>query len=145
MKKLKVKRLTDTAVIPTRGSKYAAGLDLYADIKADINIPGHSTVLVGTGIAIELPICTFGAIYPRSGLATKANLSLANGVGVLDEDYKGEVKVALHNHGNTTATINPGQRIAQLVVQPYTQVSIKEVNELSETLRGSGGFGSTGR
>ncbi len=144
MKTLKVKKLTPTAIIPTKGSKYAAGYDLYADIMTEIAIPPHETQLINTGISIQLPKRTFGGIYPRSGISVKRDLSLANCVGVIDEDYTGEIKVAIHNHGMKYRVVEPGERIAQLIVQPYTQVSIKEVNKLSKTERGNGGFGSSG-
>ncbi|MBP5462740.1 MAG: dUTP diphosphatase [Lachnospiraceae bacterium] len=135
-------KLTEAAHEPTRGSLYAAGLDLYASEVASI-YPGE-TAKVHTGIAIELPAETFGAIYARSGIATKQGLRPANCVGVIDADYRGEIIVALHNDSNQTRVINPGERIAQLVVQPYLTAVLNEVDHLSETVRGSGGFGSTG-
>lgn len=145
MRRLKVKRLTETAKIPTKGSKYAAGLDLYADLKNIIEIPPHETVLINTGIAVEIPTCMFGGVYARSGLATKYSIAPINCVGIIDEDYRGEIKVALHNHSNKYRTIEPGDRIAQLIVQPYTSMVAKEVKELSNTERGANGFGSSGR
>lgn len=145
MKRLKIQKLTETAKLPTKGSKYAAGWDLYADITQPLTIAPHTTSLISTGIAIELPVCTFGAIYPRSGISVKRDLNLANCVAVIDEDYRGEVKIAIHNNGDRYQEITPGERIAQLVVQPYTPVSILERKELSKTKRGNGGFGSTGR
>jgi dUTP pyrophosphatase len=145
MKRLKIQKLTETAKLPTKGSKYAAGWDLYADISQPLVIAPHTTSLINTGIAIELPVCTFGAIYPRSGISVKRDLNLANCVAVIDEDYRGEVKIAIHNNGDNYQEITPGERIAQLVIQPYTPVSILERKELSKTKRGNGGFGSTGR
>lgn len=142
--KIKVKRLYNNAIIPTVCSEEAAGLDLHASNTEPIHISPHETVKIGTGLAIQLPKRTFGAIFARSGLATKEGLSPANKVGVIDSDYRGEVIVALHNHSNMSRIINPGERIAQLVVMPYIPVKFKEVNELDDTERGDGGFGSTG-
>ena len=146
-KNIKVKRLTDTAVIPTKGSEYAAGMDLYAD--GDYRIPSGHTEKISTGIAIEIPHGYFGGIYARSGLATKQGLRPANAVGIVDEDYRGEIIVALHNdnieHVATPKIINRGDRIAQLVIQPYLNFGFEEVDELDDTDRGEGGFGSTGK
>ena len=139
-----VKKLKDNAVIPTRGSEYAAGYDLYACINEAAMIPAHQTVKIGTGLAFELPSNTFGAIFARSGLATKLGLRPSNCVGVCDEDYTGEYIVAIHNDTDTPKVIEPKERIAQLVVLPYIPVEFSEVNELSTTKRGDGGFGSTG-
>ena len=143
--KVKIKKLNDKAIIPTSGSEYAAGYDLYACTNTSIIIAPHQTVKVGTGLAIELPHGTFGAIFARSGLATKNGLRPGNCVGVCDEDYMGEYIVALHNDTDIPQMINPMERIAQLVVLPYIPVEFEEVDELSETKRGSGGFGSTGK
>ena len=143
--KIKVKKLFENAIIPTRGSNEAAGMDLYAYSSDRIMIMPHETVMVHTGIAIELPICTFGAIFPRSGLASKKGLAPANKVGVIDSDYRGECMVALHNHSNAPQTIEPMERIAQLVVMPYLPVEFTEVDDLSDTDRGDLGFGSTGK
>jgi dUTP pyrophosphatase len=145
------KKLKENAIIPTRGSEYAAGYDLYAIIgdsifdEEPLEIPPHSTVKVDTGLAMELPNGTFGAIFARSGLATKKGLRPANSVGVIDSDYRGSIIVALHNDTDETQTIINGERIAQLIILPYIQVDFKEVEELSDTKRGSGGFGSTGK
>lgn len=138
-----VKKLNENAIIPTRGSEYAAGYDLYAVEGA--TIPAHSTVKVGTGLAFEIPCNTFAAIFARSGLATKQGLRPANCVGVCDEDYRGEYIVALHNDTNEDKTIEAGERIAQMVLIPYVAVTFDEVDELEETDRGEGGFGSTGK
>ena len=143
--KIKVKKMNDLAIIPTQGSEEAAGMDLHACITDTIYISPHETVKIDTGIAIELPKGTFGAIFARSGLATKEGLAPANKVGVIDSDYRNSIIVALHNHSNVSRVINPGERIAQLVVIPYVPIEFKEVNELSETNRGFGGFGSTGK
>lgn len=143
--KIEIKRLNDLAVIPKRGSDQAAGYDLYAAIPEAVTINPHTTVKVGTGLAIAVPDGYFGAIFARSGLAAKQGLRPANCVGVADSDYRGEYIVALHNDSDTEQTIAPGERIAQLVVMPYLPVEFEEKDELSETKRGDGGFGSTGK
>jgi len=142
---MKYKKLDMRAKEPTQGSKEAAGYDLYGLVLGDeLEILPHTTVKIGTGIAIELPPCTFGAIFARSGLATKQGLRPANCVGVIDSDYRGEVIVALHNDTNQIQVIHSGDRIAQLTVLPYMQVKLVEAEELSDSIRGNGGFGSTG-
>ena len=141
---VKIKKLDENAKIPTKGSVEAAGADLYALCTEDITIEPSATVMIRTGIAIELPQGTVGLIYARSGIASKRGLAPANKVGVVDNDYRGEVMVALHNHSTAPQTITNGERIAQLVVMPYYCVSFTEVDELSDTDRGEGGFGSTG-
>jgi dUTP pyrophosphatase len=138
-------KLTNTAKDPVCGSLYAAGHDLSADIEKSITIAPHQTVKIPTGLAMELPEGTFGGIYPRSGIATKEGLAPANKVGVLDCDYRGGIIVALHNHSDEYRVVEPGQRIAQLIIQPFVPVLYNEVYELSTTDRGSGGFGSTGK
>lgn len=143
--KINVKKLSEKAVMPAYGSEYAAGADLYACVDEDVTIAPHATVMIPTGIAIELPVGYGGFIYARSGLASKRNLAPANKVGVVDCDYRGEVKVALHNHGEIPQTVAVGERIAQLVVAPYITAEFVEAEELSDTVRGAGGFGSTGR
>ena len=143
--KVKYKKLKDSAIEPTKGSEKAAGYDLYANINGNDSItinPGE-TVVIGTGLSFELPDNTFAAIFARSGLSTKSGLAPANKVGVCDSDYRGEYKVPLHNHSNTPATVNHGDRIAQMVVMPFIAVELEE-GDLSNTTRGSGGFGSTG-
>lgn len=142
---IKIKRLTDTAVIPEKGSKYSAGFDLSADIIHPIRIAPKETVKIPTGLSIELPEGYFGAIYARSGLASKQGLRPANCVGVADSDYRGEYIVALHNDSDEIREVEPGQRIAQLVIQPYLVCEFVESDQLSETERGDGGFGSTGK
>lgn len=142
--KINVKKLNSEAVLPSYGSEYAAGADLYACLDGDVTVPPHSTVMIPTGIALELPVGYAGFIYARSGLASKRNLAPANKVGVVDCDYRGEVKVALHNHGETAQTVAAGERVAQLVVAPYITADFAEAEELSSTVRGVGGFGSTG-
>lgn len=149
---MKIKKLDPAAKLPTRGSEEAAGWDLYANTYEDfdtnedwtLNIPPNTTVKINTGVAVALPIGSFGGIYPRSGMATKQGLAPANKVGVIDSDYRGPIIVALHNHSQFSQTLHRGDRIAQLIVQPYIYVILEEVDELDETERGSGGFGSTG-
>lgn len=140
--KIKIKKLHEDSIIPTRGSEYAAGFDLYAYEDAVIN--PHETVKVGTGIAMGLPKDLFGAIFARSGLATKQGLRPANCVGVCDSDYTGEYIIALHNDTNEKQAIVKGDRIGQVVFLPYCVLPFEEVEELTETERGAGGFGSTG-
>ena len=142
---VKYKKLKDSAIEPTKGSEKAAGYDLYANINGNDSItinPGE-TVVIGTGLSFELPDNTFAAIFARSGLSTKSGLAPANKVGVCDSDYRGEYKVPLHNHSNIPATVNHGDRIAQMIVMPFIAVELEE-GDLSNTARGSGGFGSTG-
>jgi dUTP pyrophosphatase len=141
---IKFKKINEFAKTPFHGSAEAAGWDLYAAIYKKIDIPPHTTKMVGTGLSFELPKNTFGAIFARSGLASKKGIRPANCVGVIDADYRGECIVALHNDSEETVTIYPGDRIAQLVVLPYITFDLKEVEELDETERGSSGFGSTG-
>lgn len=142
--KINVKKLNEKAIMPTYGSEYAAGADLYACIESEVTVAPHTTVMLPTGIALELPVGYAGFIYARSGLASKRNLAPANKVGVVDCDYRGEVKVALHNHGENAQTVAVGERIAQIVVAPYITAEFVEAEELSDTVRGAGGFGSTG-
>ena len=142
---IKIKRLSEEATIPTRGSEYSAGYDLYANIEKPVSIKPHETVKIGTGWAIEIPDGYFGAIFARSGLATKEGLRPANCTGVCDSDYRGEYIVAIHNDSDIVREITPHERIAQLVVIPYLYVDFKETDELSDTSRGEGGFGSTGK
>ena len=139
-----IKKLNEKAVIPAYGSEYAAGADLYACLEGEQTIQPHETAVIPTGIALELPVGYAGLIYARSGLATKKGLAPANKVGVVDCDYRGEVKVALHNHSGAAQTVSAGERVAQLVITPYITANFCEVDELSQTVRGAGGFGSTG-
>lgn len=141
---INIKKLDEKAIIPTYGSEYAAGADLYACLGGDVTIQPHETAVIPTGIALELPVGYAGLIYARSGLATKKGLAPANKVGVVDCDYRGEVKVALHNHSGVAQTICAGERVAQLVITPYITAAFNAVDELSQTVRGAGGFGSTG-
>lgn len=142
---IQIKRLTETAKLPTKGSTSAAGYDLYANLLAPMTIAPHSTEKIGTGIAVALPDGTFGAIFARSGLATKRGLRPANCTGVIDSDYRGELIVALHNDTDTPKTIDPNERIAQLIVLPFVSIDFEEVENLNETQRGSSGFGGSGR
>lgn len=144
MTDVNVKKLRPGAVLPTYGSEFAAGADLYACLEEAVTIAPHETKLISTGLAMELPLGWAGLVYARSGLASKRHLAPANKVGVIDPDYRGEVMVALHNHGTKPQTIDPGERIAQLVLTPYLTARFLEAEELSDTVRGEGGFGSTG-
>lgn len=142
---INIKKLNKNATMPTKGSEYAAGYDLYACMDNEsVIINPHKTVKIGTGLAIQPPKNTFGAVFARSGIACKQGLRPANCVGVCDYDYTGEYIVALHNDSNEPRVVNNGDRIAQLVFMPYVAVEFNEVNELEETERGSNGFGSTG-
>ena len=143
---LKVKRVRDNAILPTRGSEEAAGIDLYACldtsyVKLDIN----EVRMIPTGIACDFPKGYFGQVSVRSSVGTKRELRLANQIGVIDNDYKGEIMLAIYNGGEAPAIIEQGERLAQMVLQPYVTYDIVETDTLSETERGAGGFGSTGR
>ena len=140
--KIKIKKLDPKAVIPTRGSDAAAGVDLHAP-KALVIHP-NSNGVVSTGLAVEIPNGYFGAIFARSGMATRKGLRPANCVGVIDSDYRGEIKVVLHNDSDIIRPVQEGDRVAQLVILPYEPIEFDEVDELNDTDRGIGGFGSTG-
>lgn len=140
---MKIKRLNENAIIPTRGSEESAGLDLYA--VEYCNIEPYKTEKISTGIAIEIPHGYFGGIYARSGLATKQGLRPSNCTGVVDADYRGEIIVALYNDSAELRHVHKGDRVAQLIIQPYLPVHLEEVEELTDTDRGTGGFGHTGR
>lgn len=143
---MRFKRLTDNAKIPTRATDGSAGYDLYGNNTYTIEILPHTTVMIPTGLAMEIPVGLFGAIFARSGLATKRGLRPANCVAVIDEDYRGDIIIPLHNDSDEPRYVDPGERIAQLVFLPYylADVDWEEVDELSETDRGNGGFGSSG-
>ena len=143
--KIKVKKLNENAILPTYGSASAAGADLYNLPGADVVIPAHETVMVHTGLAMEIPEGYAGFLFARSGIASKRGLAPANKVGVIDSDYRGEFMVALHNHSNVDATIAGGERIAQLCILPVLQAEFLVAEELGEPARGEGGFGSTGK
>lgn len=140
-----VKKLNENAVMPTYGSLFAAGADLYALLDSETVIEPQQTLLVHTGLSMEIPEGYAGLIYARSGLASKRGLAPANKVGVVDADYRGEIMVALHNHSSQPQTIAPFERIAQLVIAPFLKAEFNLVDELDTTERGEGGFGSTGR
>ena len=143
--KMKIKKLNDRAVIPTYGSEFSAGADLYACEGEEIVIKAGETRLIHTGIAMEIPCGYVGLVYARSGLASKRGLAPANKVGVIDSDYRGEIMVALYNQSSATQTVADGERIAQIVFTPYASAEFSVVDELEDTARGEGGFGSTGR
>ena len=145
MEPIKVKKLRPGAVLPTYGTEFSAGADLYACLDEDVTILPGETRKIPTGIAMELPVGTAGLIYTRSSLGTKRGLAPANKVGVVDSDYRGEFLIFLHNHGAEPQTIVHGDRIAQLVVTPVFTPGFVEALELSDTRRGTGGFGSTGK
>lgn len=142
---VKIKKLEENATIPTYGSEFAAGADLYACMGQAVTINPHETVLIHTGIAMEIPVGYAGLVYARSGIASKRGLAPANKVGVIDSDYRGEIMVALHNHSEEAQTIESGERIAQLVIAPYITADFIVSDELDDTQRGAGGFGSTGK
>ena len=145
MPKIAVKKLDERAVLPTYGSEFAAGADLYAVADEELVFAPGETKFVKTGLAMEIPVGYAGLIYARSGLACKRGLAPANKVGVVDSDYRGEVMVALHNHSGVEQRVAPGERIAQLVIAPFLKASFVAKDELEDTARGEGGFGSTGR
>ena len=145
MEAIPVKLLRPGAKLPAFGSAEAAGADLYACLDADVTIAPGETAFIPTGLAMELPRGFVGLIYARSGLACKRGLAPANKVGVIDSDYRGEFIVALYNHGKEPQTVSHGERVAQLVITPVLLPSYMEVQELNDTQRGAGGFGSTGK
>ena len=145
MEMIRIKKLHPNAVIPTYGSLEAAGADIYACLDAAVTIPAGKTVFIPTGLAMEVPKGCAGLIYARSSMGSKRGLAPANKVGVIDSDYRGQVMVALHNHSQEDQVVNPGERVAQRIITPVFTPGFREVDDLSETDRGSGGFGSTGR
>ena len=145
MEAIRVKKLRPGATLPAYGSAGAAGADLTTCLEAPVTIGPWQTAFIPTGIALEVPANCAGLIYARSGMACKQGLAPANKVGVIDSDYRGEILVALHNHGCQSRVIKPGQRIAQLLITPVLTPAYEEVPELSDTLRDAGGFGSTGK
>lgn len=142
--KVKVKKLRDNARLPVYGTAFSAGADLFACLEAPVTILPGETKLIPLGISLEIPENYAGLVFARSGLATKRNLAPANKVGVIDSDYRGEFFVPLHNHGKLPQVVENGERIAQLILTPYLTASFIEADELSDTVRGTGGFGSTG-
>ena len=145
MEPIHVKKLDPMAKLPTYGSAEAAGADLYACLEETVTVEPGQSAFIPTGIALEVPFGCAGLIYARSGLACKRGLAPANKVGVIDSDYRGQVVVVLHNHGQAPQTIENGERIAQLVITPVLTPAYEEVEELTTSDRGAGGFGSTGR
>lgn len=145
MVKVNFIKLNENAHAPTYGSQFAAGADLYACEGGEVTIGAGETKLIHTGLALEIPEGYAGLIYARSGIATKRGLAPANKVGVIDSDYRGEIMVSLHNHSAVSQTIADGERIAQLVITPFLAVEYNETGALSDTERGDGGFGSTGK
>ena len=146
MVKVNFKKLNNDAKVPTYGSQYAAGADLYACTNGETVVfkPGE-TKIIHTGIAMEIPEGYAGLIYARSGIANKRGLAPSNKVGVVDSDYRGEIMVSLHNHSNEEQSISDFERVAQMVIAPFLAVEYNEVEELTDTVRGEGGFGSTGK
>ena len=142
---LKIKKLRENAILPTRGSRQAAGYDLYACLEAPLTIAPGQTAMVPFGFAVAIPEGYFGGVFARSGLSSKQGLRPANCTGVIDSDYRGECMVPLYNDSGETRTICHGDRVAQLVVLPYLSVEFEETDALDETQRGEGGFGSTGQ
>ena len=145
MNAVRVKILREGAKLPTYGSALAAGADLYACLDAAVTIAPGETAFIPTGIALEVPVGCAGLIYARSGMACKRGLAPANKVGVVDSDYRGEILVALHNHGNVSQTVENGERVAQFVITPVLMPAYEAVEELTDTARNQGGFGSTGK
>ena len=145
MNPIKVKKLRPGAQLPTYGTAFSAGADLYACLEEPVTIAPGETKKIPTGLAMEIPIGCAGLIYARSGLGTKQGLAPANKVGVVDSDYRGEFMVFLHNHGSQTQTVSHGDRVAQLLVTPVFTPGFEEADELTDTARGAGGFGSTGK
>ena len=141
---VRIKKLNENAKVPTYGSPYSAGADLYACEEAPVTIEPGKCVLIHTGLSFEIPEGFAGLIFARSGLATKKGLAPANKVGVIDADYRGEVMVSLFNQSGAPQTVEPGERVAQMVITPFLKADFIEADELSDTVRGAGGFGSTG-
>ena len=145
MEAIRVKKLRPGATLPAYGSTGAAGADLTACLEESVTIAPGQTAFIPTGIALEVPVNCAGLVYARSGMACKQGLAPANKVGVIDSDYRGEIMVALHNHGSQARTVEPGQRIAQLLITPVLTPAYEEAGSLSDTARDAGGFGSTGK
>ncbi len=142
--KLRFKKLDEKAQTPRYGTEFSAGADLHACMEEPLAVSPGATVFVHTGIAVEIPAGLVGLVYARSGLACKKGLAPANKVGVIDSDYRGEIMVALHNHSAEEIVVEPGERVAQMVIAPYYFAEYEEADELADTVRGEGGFGSTG-
>jgi len=142
--KIKIKKLKEGTKVPTYGTIYSAGADLYAVLDEPVTIAPNETKVISTGVALEIPVGLVGLVFARSGLSCKQDLAPANKVGIIDSDYRGEVVVVLHNHGNQVRTVNNGDRVAQLLFMPYVQACFQLSDTLSDTVRGTGGFGHTG-
>ena len=142
---VKLIKLDEKAIIPTYGTEFSAGADLYALPAGEISVAPGETVMIHTGIALQIPDGYVGLVYARSGIATKRGLAPANKVGVIDSDYRGEIMVSIHNHSNIVQTIENGERVAQLVIAPYLKANFVESDALDDTKRSTGGFGSTGK
>ena len=140
-----IKKLNTNAIIPTYGTEFSAGADLYTCISEAVTLAPGETVLIHTGLAMEIPERFVGLIYARSSLAVKGGLAPANKVSVIDSDYRGELMIPIHNHSSQSQTIEPAQRIAQIIFTPYYMAQFEEIEELPDTARGVGGFGSTGK
>ena len=145
MSTIRVKKLSPNAILPAYGSAEAAGADLYACLDAPVQIQPGETFWVPTGIALEVPKGCAGLIYARSSMGTKRGLAPANKVGVIDSDYRGEIRVVLLNHSKQVQSIEPGERVAQLIITPVLTPAYEECEDLTDTDRGAGGFGSTGK
>ena len=143
--KVRIKKLNEKAIIPTYGSEFSAGADLYALLDSAVEIKPHETLFIHTGISVEIPEGYCGLVFARSSMGAKRGLAPANKVGVIDADYRGEIMVALHNHSEKSNTVEPGERVAQLAIVPFLKADFEESDELSDTTRGVGGFGSTGK
>lgn len=144
MQKINVKKLRPDARLPVYGTEFSAGADLCACLDAPVTLQPGETKLISIGIAMEIPAGYAGLVFARSGLASKRHLAPANKVGVIDPDYRGEFFVPLHNHGPVPQTVEPGERIAQMILTPFLTAQFVEAESLSDTVRGAGGFGSTG-
>ena len=144
MIKVNFKKLNENAVAPTYGTEFSAGADLYACEGGEVTVEAGETKLIHTGLSLEIPEGYAGLIYARSGIATKRGVAPANKVGVIDSENRGEIKVSLYNHSGVAQTVADKERIAQLVITPFLKVEYTETDELSDTVRGAGGFGSTG-
>ena len=142
--RVRIRKINENAIIPTYGTEYSAGADLYALLDSKIEIKPHETVFVHTGISVEIPEGYCGLVFARSSMGAKRGLAPANKVGVIDSDYRGEIMVTLHNHSEITQTVEPAERIAQLAIVPFLKAEFEVADELSDTTRGAGGFGSTG-
>lgn len=142
---VKIKKLDERAIVPTYGTEFSAGADLYALLDSAEEIAPHQTKFIHTGLSVEIPVGYCGLIFARSSMGAKRGLAPANKVGVIDADYRGEIMVALHNHSEENAMVVPGERIAQLAILPFLKADFEENDNLSDTARGAGGFGSTGK